>query len=295
MPKFEDLKNKKGYKDVGVAMMSVFNQRVSNAAMRRLVSPDLKESGLRFKLGKHIEAYWEKLDKALERAAESKTEDPRVGQLARNAASLAKNARRPIAPAQTMSAMGGGRPRASAAGNGAAAARLLNFAALPGVIARTPFVSMGSASSSTGPIGLSNAPLGVAQRAPYTELTRSLARQSAHLRILSTKRVAENASQKIFAYKQRSRAFSAAHFTDEDSQLIGFTGSPRPPRRWIITKYVRAVAASGRRATNEAIGDPVVILIRANAERLKARTLRQTRPVTFAKGSATGNSSADKC
>ena len=50
------------------------------------------------------------------------------------------------------------------------------------------------------------------------------ARQSAHLRILSTKRVAENASQKTFAYNQRSRAFSATHFADENSQLVGLTG-----------------------------------------------------------------------
>ena len=50
------------------------------------------------------------------------------------------------------------------------------------------------------------------------------ARQSAHLSILSTKRVAENASQTRFTYNQRSRAFSATHFTDENAQLVGLTG-----------------------------------------------------------------------
>ena len=45
-----------------------------------------------------------------------------------------------------------------------------------------------------------------------------------HLRTLSTKRVADNASQKIFTYNQRSRAFSAIRFTDEKSQLGGFAG-----------------------------------------------------------------------
>ena len=59
-------------------------------------------------------------------------------------------------------------------------------------------------------------------RAPPPELPRS--RQSAHLSILSTKRVAEKASQKRFIYNQRSRAFSATHFTDENSQLVGLTG-----------------------------------------------------------------------
>ena len=39
-----------------------------------------------------------------------------------------------------------------------------------------------------------------------------------------TKRVAENASQKRCTDHQRSRAFSATHFTDENSQLLGFTG-----------------------------------------------------------------------
>ena len=44
------------------------------------------------------------------------------------------------------------------------------------------------------------------------------------LRMLSTKRLAENASQKIFTYNQRSRAFSATPFTDEKSQIGEFTG-----------------------------------------------------------------------
>ena len=63
-----------------------------------------------------------------------------------------------------------------------------------------------------------------------------LARQSAHLRILRTKRVAENASQTRFTYNLRSRAFSATHLTDENSQLVGLTGTglgraARPPIR----------------------------------------------------------------
>ena len=48
--------------------------------------------------------------------------------------------------------------------------------------------------------------------------------RSAHLSILSTQCVAENASQTRCTYNQRSRAFSATHFTDENSQLVGFTG-----------------------------------------------------------------------
>ena len=51
-----------------------------------------------------------------------------------------------------------------------------------------------------------------------------LARQSAHLRILSTtsQRVAENASQNKYAPNVRSRAFSATHFADEHafSQML---------------------------------------------------------------------------
>ena len=46
------------------------------------------------------------------------------------------------------------------------------------------------------------------------------------LSILTTKRVAEHASQRRCISHQRSRAFSATHFTDENAQLLGFTGAP---------------------------------------------------------------------
>ena len=67
-----------------------------------------------------------------------------------------------------------------------------------------------------------------------------LAGQSAHLRILSTKRVAENASQMRFTYNQRSpSAFSATHFTDENSQhVMGLTGGDLVP--WMVSPSIRA-------------------------------------------------------